>query len=489
MPRSIPEYCQRLKNHIGQIRKDDPLQEADLEQIYVALSVKMESQERSVRETDEISPDDEDYVEKTLAALEAITEYPYLLIFGDPGGGKTTLLRHLTYLHADMESKYLPFFLRLHDFADHNLSLLEYLAKKIKENYHLSVSAANIQQWFETKNVLLLMDGLDEVNPDRRQWTLRYLNTELQALPGEGHRVCVTSRLSYHLTSRRDVFFASSELEDFQVAMLKPFDMQQIGEFIHRHVEKAPEHLIQQIQATPQLRSLAQTPILLKIITIVYEQFHTKKAMNSNRTGLYADCVDLLLDKWNAKRKNVRINHFPKGVRLRALSAMGFAAHMQQHRFINEDVLADAIKERLPDFVSRDILYEIVENSGLLRPVAQKHYEFLHLTFQEYFAARALWGNPHYIDQALQTRRLAWWRETFLLYTEMADNVTPLLQSLTETKDNLFRSYLFLAGECLPQARCEPEVRKNIRKELEKVMKKGRYRKLREIAENLLRAR
>ncbi len=491
MAELIPEYCNRLRNQMAQIRKDDPLQAEDLEQIYVALSVKMEAEERSIRQTDEISPSplsDEEFIEKTLAALEAITQYPFLLIFGDPGSGKTTLLRHLTYVHSNTDSGFLPFFVRLHDFADRNMSLLEYLAKKIKEDYHLPASAGNVHEWFESKRILLLMDGLDEVNPDRRQWTLKYLNTELQTLPGEDHRVCVTSRMSYHLTANEDVFFASSELEDFQVAVLKPFDAQQIREFIQRHVSQLPEKLIEQIENTPQLQRLAQTPILLKIITIVHEQSPSDRALNSQRTGLYADCVDLLLDKWNSQKKSVRLNHFPKGIRLRALSAMGFAAHLQQHRFISEDVLAQAIKDRLPDFVSRDVLYEIIENSGLLRPVAQAHYEFLHLTFQEYFAARALCGSPHNINTALKTRKMAWWRETFLLYAEMADNATPLLESLLEVKDNIFRSYLFLAGECLPRAQCKKEIRQNIRKELQKVEKKGRYRKLREIAERLLKA-
>ncbi|RMH68902.1 MAG: NACHT domain-containing protein [Gemmatimonadetes bacterium] len=485
MPELIPIYRQKLREQMQAIRENDPLQAQDLEHIYVALSVRVEAEERAIRETTDVIDIEES--QKTIAALEAITEYPLLLIFGDPGSGKTTLLRHLAYLYAPAQTEFLPFFVRLHDFAARNLALIEYLAQKIREEHRLPVSAENIHHWFDQQRVLLLLDGLDEVNPNRRQWTLRYLNNELQTLPGVDHRICVTSRMSYHLASS-DVFFASSELEDFQVAVLKPFDHHQIVEFIHRHVERDPQPLITQIEQTSSLHRLAQTPILLKIITIVYDQSPPDRTLRSQRTDLYADCVDLLLDRWNQQKQVVRLNRFPKGVRLRALAAMGFAAHLQQQRFISEEILAAAIKERLPDFVSRDILYEIAENSGILRPVAQAHYEFLHLTFQEYFAARAMWAMPAKVEVAVDSRKLAWWREAFLLYAEMANDATPLLEYLTQAKDNIFRSYLFLAGECLPRARCQREVRENIRRQLAKVHKKDRYRKLREIAGQLLKA-
>jgi HEAT repeat protein len=152
--------------------------------------------------------------------------------------------------------------------------------------------------------------------------------------------------------------------------------------------------------------------------------------------------------------------------------------HQQGTSYFRE---ADLLRQ-LPSFLSnaqinispednKAILEEITDSSSLLKEVAYKLYGFLHLTFQEYFAALAAnkkgaigW------QEVVEHRHEPWWEEVILLLAECMDDATPLLlgilgRSLPSSlrdinqlvpegeplavNDDLFDSDLLLAARCL----------------------------------------
>jgi HEAT repeat protein len=152
--------------------------------------------------------------------------------------------------------------------------------------------------------------------------------------------------------------------------------------------------------------------------------------------------------------------------------------HQQGKGYFRE---AELLRQ-LPSFLSssdiniqqqkKAILKEITGSSSLLKEAAYELYGFLHLTFQEYFAALAAKkkGSIGW-QEVVAHRHEPWWEEVILLLAECMDDATPLLmgilghplgqllpgdinQLLPEGKplaanDDLFHSDLLLAARCL----------------------------------------
>lgn len=94
-----------------------------------------------------------------------------LLILGEPGAGKTTMMLELA---EDLvkralvdNSQPIPVLLSLSSWRDPKLSIFEWMAVELKAKYGLRVDLA--KQWLIEKRVLPLLDGLDEVATERQR--------------------------------------------------------------------------------------------------------------------------------------------------------------------------------------------------------------------------------------------------------------------------------------------------------------------------------
>jgi hypothetical protein len=100
--------------------------------------------------------------------ITSILEKRSLVILGDPGSGKSTLLKYLTIqisnlrTNIDALAHIIPVYFRISDYADYfketKRSIYEFLTK------HYDIQYQHIfKENFEHSNLLLLMDGLDEI--------------------------------------------------------------------------------------------------------------------------------------------------------------------------------------------------------------------------------------------------------------------------------------------------------------------------------------
>ena len=101
-----------------------------------------------------------------------------LLILGEPGSGKTvTLLKLAESLIARTESDLsqpLPIVLNLSSWAKQRQSIADWLVQELKNIYGASKSLA--KAWVEQEQLLLLLDGLDEVDGKYRNDCVKALN-------------------------------------------------------------------------------------------------------------------------------------------------------------------------------------------------------------------------------------------------------------------------------------------------------------------------
>ncbi|WP_181387198.1 NACHT domain-containing NTPase [Streptomyces sp. Act143] len=347
-----------------------------------------------------------------------------LVVLGDPGSGKSTMLRwiataYLLRLRSDPDWSQLPDVATL---PDADLLPLLIRCRELDETRDLGSLERIIRQNLCTSGfsdeeagkltgslldglrdgrVLLLIDGLDEISdPAARARFCRQIDKIHVAYPKSS--IIVTSRIvGYKEMGLR----ITRGFEHVTVLDLTPEDKDDfarrwcvVAEPLPRQ-ELATRQLISDIHSTDRIERLTGNPMLLTTMALVKKKVGK---LPSRRADLYREAVDVLLN-WRSD-VDERIDRYEALPQLQYLAYAMCEAGVQRLR---EDEVVDAFERMRRDFPKvRDarrhspmsflrllerrtgILAEsgLVRHQGRLVPV----YEFRHLTFQEYLAGLAL---------------------------------------------------------------------------------------------------
>ena len=186
-----------------------------------------------------------------------------LLILGEPGSGKTTLLLELTrdllnQVQAHPNSL-LPIVFNLSSWAKDKLSLEAWLVEELNIKYQVARSVA--MTWVAERSILLLLDGLDEVAESARNACVDEINAYHRKNLSVPMVVC---------SRTRDYDMLSAKLDFHDAVMIEPLDDSQIDTYLASFGESM-QGLRQQMASDRRLRALAETPLTLSIMTLVYQ--------------------------------------------------------------------------------------------------------------------------------------------------------------------------------------------------------------------------
>lgn len=380
-------------------------------------------------------------------AYQTIQGQKRLIVLGDPGSGKTMLLRHIAFTYArqglyDFLGQPIPVYLELNRVESAGNSLLDALTKTL-ENHNFPGAEGFLKSALENKSLLILLDGLDEVNAPSRSEIIKQVEDLSQRYPG--NRIIVTCRKAVY----------QGEVDDWvdQKLEIIEFSDQQIQHFMTSWQKDMPsdksiEHFIRTLQERPQIMALARNPLLLTMVAYLYTD--TEFALPHSRSEFYSRSTDLLLDQWKLDRNRYKATHKRIALQRLALFNQTQSGKAGERRTIE---LADVLKEvrnLLPDLTlkaedAQPLLDEIVQRSGLMLAIdGGQRYQFTHLTLQEYFAARALESEPKKILDSYRANPDAW-REVIRLWCALEHDSTTMLKNLY-TLDSL------MSFECLSDA-------------------------------------
>ncbi|WP_367128985.1 NACHT domain-containing NTPase [Saccharothrix sp. HUAS TT1] len=330
-----------------------------------------------------------------------------IFIRGEAGLGKTTLLQWIAVRSAQRDftepltrwNGTVPFFLPLRRYADRELPAAEQFLSEVGRHIADEMPPGWVQRQLRNGQGLILVDGVDELAPHRRQEAREWLRSLILAFPAA--RVVVTSR-----PSAVDPDWLAGD--GFAVASLQPMTASDVREFVERWHDAMRSQLaddlardelagyrarlLEQFGGRHHLRKLAGYPLLCALLCALHRD--RRGHLPDSRMELYDTALQMLLERRDAER---RIEPLPGLSRTRKILLLGDLAYWFIRNDLTDAPVARAIGQierrltSMPEVTAsaEEVYRHLLERSGLLREPVEGRVDFVHRTFQEYLAAGA----------------------------------------------------------------------------------------------------
>lgn len=185
-----------------------------------------------------------------------------LLILGEPGAGKTTTLITLaqdliTGAESDQREP-IPVILNLASWTEQRQPLAKWIAEELTAKYQIPRGLAT--KWVENDDLVLLLDGLDEV-PDRlRPRCIQFINRFRNEHGLIGIAICSRSE---------EYYGAGEQLKLSGAVAVEPLSSKQIDNYLAAAGPRL-ESLRKAINKDPNLKQMARSPLMLSIMGQAY---------------------------------------------------------------------------------------------------------------------------------------------------------------------------------------------------------------------------
>ena len=285
---------------------------------------------------------------------------------------------------------------------------------------------------------------------------------------GSDHRRLLAQKVAVAPGGARDTI-AGESTSGFGTAFLAPFNTSQVKRFAVNwfsqyepdtsvHMERVDD-LMDRVGANDGLSRLSRIPVLLNMICFI----HARRArLPDGRVELYEQIAQTYLVALD-RAKGLELPGKELNIDYQDLSNwLATLALTMQERRIGEEGTVQVARKEIERILFRGleekglseqdcgrqcqaILHYFIRRSGFLVPVGQRRgedvYAFNHLSFQEYFAARALDEQISFFTMEKEWLKIRilldqpHWQQTFVLLFEMQ----PSVRKADHLADKLFR--------------------------------------------------
>ncbi|MFI0406803.1 NACHT domain-containing protein [Actinomadura sp. 3N508] len=416
----------------------------------------------------------------------ALRDKRLMLLRGEAGGGKSTLLRWLAITAARGSfsgplsdwNGCVPFLVKLRSHAGVPLPRPEELIDDVAGSLAGLMPRGWAHRRLASGRALLLVDGVDEVTTAQRQVVRSWLKDIVAQF--RDIRVVVTSRPAAAGSDwLRAEGFATAFLEQ-----LAPADVWTLVQHWHTAVRECPDlpcpperlpsyeaRLLARLEAAPHLRTLASSPLLAAMLCALNLD---REALPRNRMGLYAAAFEMLLETRDTKRGIP--SSLEQDQKIRILQDIAWHLSTSARVELPKSMVERLVDDRLASMPRVDVppsrvLDELLQRSGILREPVPGRIDFVHRTVQEYLTAKQA-ADLGDMELLVQNAHRDTWRETVVMAAGHANE--PLRRELltgilnrARTERKHARVLKLLAVACLETL---PVVPDDLRKDLDRYL-------------------
>jgi len=389
---------------------------------------------------------------RRIALNAALVGHNRLLLVGEPGSGRSTLLAYLALLlsrqqgraQLGLPSERFPIYVHLAAIdlsppADEQAQKAEppqppaVLAQEaVRAVSAPSAAAGLLQKRLQMGHCVVLVDGWDELGEQPQAQATAWLTQLVETLPGNIWLIAVGPR-----------GFAPLAEKGFVPLYLGTWENAQIEALLTRLVER----LLTQPEARQALplrdtldqlgRALETDPAVLSLalrawLTVAYG------AAPEGRSDLYGQAIERLIapskdEIWLSTAARTVLGH------------LALKMQQQDRWLISRAEIEEEVNAALPPAEERParavalVVQALTAPGGILTAQGEERYAFLHPLWQAYLAARQLLTQPaDMLAERLEDRR---WLPVADFYAE-AGQMEPLLKAWLSRPDDLWRSRL-----------------------------------------------
>jgi formylglycine-generating enzyme required for sulfatase activity/predicted MPP superfamily phosphohydrolase/nucleotide-binding universal stress UspA family protein len=428
-----------------------------------------------------------------------------LFILGQPGSGKTTALKKLLWQclqdgrldssRIGLPRDAVPIFVRARSFLNRSPGqdfgafvgqTIEQLSDDHKIPGDHKIPASFGPAIWSRGRVLLLVDGLDElVETPLRARVAEELDELARTRAGDGIRIVISCRysglddqhsvcVSYdhfmtldvpNLTSAqtRELVTRWFEVAEVALARGRGEDVEAAKAAGSRRGPALAATLETEEYATRRVSELVRNPLLLTLLCIVVLR---GGEIPKRRVDFFRGCLDTLLGRWSKDRSVTPLLDASPALEL--LGPLAWQMHVDGRKYDYSEadiraVLHDHLNRlqtelRLPTLTLRNLVRWLHETTGVLTEYAPGEYGFMHLSLQEYLAAR------HAAVERLAKDLVAfvaqddrkWWREVVRLHVGLGEHRTfaPLMREVLAVREprDLLTAEKLLWTRCVEDA-------------------------------------
>jgi HEAT repeat protein len=377
--------------------------------------------------------------ETTSADIKTLMRFPQIVVRGDPGSGKSTLTRYITWATATDQRELigeepaarLPLCIRAIEFGE----ALENGRVDSLDEYLIDESgrfAPLVKHALATGNALVLVDGLDEVGKPALRARVKERVDDLIADPAfADNQIVVTTRIvGYERSGLTGRFphFTLAELNDEQIADFVENWYGAIHDEMPAAIDVETEHqqLLKAIMGNDSIHRMSRNPLLLTIIALIKWQ---GRALPEQRVLLYDAAAQTLIRSWPLTQRRVELDELFIREWLAPVAlhifADGTSDLIDEYSLMEEVVASMRRLKSMTEIEARQASQELLEDvslhSGIILPRGtdpdgRNLYGFLHQTFAEYLTAYHLAGRWEDGELSLiEYVHDPYWREVLLL--------------------------------------------------------------------------
>ncbi|MFJ3304790.1 NACHT domain-containing protein [Streptomyces sp. NPDC086549] len=367
---------------------------------------------------------------------ELLARYPKIVVRGEAGAGKTTLVWWLASHAACGTLKgslaclngLVPFVVPMRNLADQDFPRPADLPRVTRLPLDEAPSgwAGRV---LDAGRAVLLIDGLDEVTQDKREKARRWLSDLLRMYPKS--RCISTVR---PLAVERDWL----QSEGFRETRLLPMRDLEIRKFVtawhaaacleqnahadqeelaaqNAHLDELKNELLRELFRNEALRDLARVPLLCAVICALHRR--RRGVLPQTRWELYRAALTMLLGERDSRRSITA----PEGITL------SFEEHQQllqrvaiwlvrnsrselssEQAFRQISIALEGMPQVRDQGSPKTVFTHLLNRTGLLQELSSDSIQFIHRTFQDYLAAKEFVENDSLNELVMHADDEAW---------------------------------------------------------------------------------